>query len=98
MKDKQYPDWALITWDGNPSLNLQCWRKSFQGGHVSVGVGQFLSIVYSYGANSGNSLSGTRWNYDKAPLSEQEAMNIVDKNTGLYNHKFTGHSKPENWS
>lgn len=72
-------EWKLIPWDGNPALKLKCWRKTFGRGHVSVGVGSFLSIVFSFGANSGNSFSSTRWNYDNAPISEIDAMKLIDE-------------------
>jgi len=82
MKQK-YENWTLIDWDGNPALGLKCWRKSFRHGHVSVGVDQFDSIVYSYGPNSDYSCSGTRWRANGPLLTEAEAMAMVDKNKGL---------------
>lgn len=95
MSTKQrYKEWTRIPWDGNPALNLECWRKSFGRGHVSIGIGQFHSIVYSHGANSDESMSGTRWNYDKNPLTEKEAMAMVDESKGFYdraiNNKWKG--------
>jgi len=85
MDKKFYKDWTLIPWDGNLSLNLECYRKSFSSkGHVSVGVGEFTSIVYSYGANSQYSMSSTRWRAD-GNLIESEAMELVDKNKGKCN-------------
>lgn len=72
-------EWTLIDWDGNPSLKLKCWRKSFGAGHVSVGVGTFLNVVFSFGANSDNSFCATRWNYDNAPIDEKTAMRLVDE-------------------
>ena len=79
MKRIKYKEWTLIDWDGNPELKLQCWRKSFRRGHVSIGVGDFKSVVYSYGHDSDESLSGTRG--DK---SEKEMMAIVDKRNGYW--------------
>lgn len=76
-----YKNWTKIPWDGNPNLNLECWRKSFRRGYVSVGIGAFTSIVYSYGANSDDSLSSTRWRADGVQ-TEIEAMNQVDENKG----------------
>lgn len=73
--------WQLIEWDGNPSLGLKCWRKKFGRGYVSVGAGDFLSIVYSYGAESEDSMCGSRYRKD-GPISEQEAMALVDANNG----------------
>lgn len=84
---KKYKKWTLIDWDGNPALNLKCWRKSFSRGHVSVGVGDFLAIVYSHGANSDESISGTRWRKGKAPITEQEAMGFVDECGGYHKNK-----------
>lgn len=81
----KYDNWTLIDWDGNPDLNLKCWRKTFGHGHVSVGVGDFLNIVYSYGANSDGSMSSTRWRPHGA-ISEHAAMAEVDDNGGRY-HK-----------
>lgn len=80
MKTK-YKDWTLIQWDGNPSLNLQCWRKSFGKGHVSVGVEDFKTIVYSHGPNSDESMSSYRKH------SCEESMEIIDRNKGFYNSK-----------
>lgn len=77
MKNK----WELIDWDGNPDLNYKCWRKKFGRGHVSVGVGEFDTIVYSYGPNSDDSISSTRWRAI-GTISEEEAMKLVDKNNG----------------
>lgn len=83
MKTK-YKTWTEIEWDGNPDLKYRCWRKSFGRGHVSVGIGEFNGIVFSYGANSDDSMSSTRWRSDRV-ISEQEAMDNVDKNKGLCN-------------
>jgi len=82
---KKYKTWTLIDWDGNRALKLKCWRKSFGRGHVSVGVGTFYLIVYSHGADSDDSLSSTR-RRGKRTLTESEAMAIVDRNKGHYNH------------
>lgn len=76
---KKYPKWTRIPWDGNPALGLECWRKTFGSGHVSVGIGDFLTVVFSFGADSDSSYSGTRWNYDKEPLSEEEVMQHLDE-------------------
>ena len=73
--------WKKIPWDGNPDLNLMCWRKKFGRGHVSVGCKDFLLIVMSYGADSDDSYSSTRWRKDRV-LSEKEARDLVDKNRG----------------
>jgi hypothetical protein len=80
----KYTKWTLIDWDGNPTLNLKCWRKSFGRGHVSVGAGDFKSVAFSHGANSDDSISGTRWNYDLDVISEQEMMQWVDECKGFY--------------
>ncbi len=80
----KYKVWTLIEWDGNPDLKHKCWRKSFKNGHVSVGVGDFFHIVYSYGANSDNSLSSTRWRQFNQHISEIDAMEWVDKNKGYH--------------
>lgn len=77
--------WTLVDWDGNPELNFKCYRKKFGNGHVSIGIGKFTTIVYSYGPNSDNSLSSTRWRKD-GELSVEQAMEIVDRNNGHYNH------------
>lgn len=86
-----YSEWTKIDWDGNTQLGYKCYRKSFPGGHVSVGIGDFKLIVYSYGANSGNSLSGTR-DIQSGLLTEEEAMKLVDKNKGHY--KYVKVQKP----
>ena len=81
---KRYVDWTEIDWDGNLSLNYRCFRKHFtKKGYVSVGIGEFTNIVYSYGANSQSSGSSTRWRKD-GTISEQDAMNMVDKNKGKF--------------
>ena len=82
-KKKKYNRWTKIKWDGNPALNLMCYRKSFRNGHVSVGIGEFTNIVYSYGANSDYSGSSTRWRENGA-ISEKEAMKLVDKKDGCF--------------
>jgi hypothetical protein len=79
-------EWTLIDWDGNTELGYKCYRKSFGKGHVSVGIGEFTTIVYSYGANSNSSMSSTRWR-ETGNISEQKAMEIVDRNYGKYNYK-----------
>ena len=76
-----YTNWTLIDWDGNTQLGYKCYRKSFGTGHVSVGVGVFTTIVYSYGANSGYSMSSTRWR-ESGNITEDEAMKMVDANNG----------------
>lgn len=78
MKTK-YTNWTLIDWDGNLSLGYKCYRKSFGRGHVSIGVGKFKLVVYSHGANSDESLTSTR-----TGLTEEQMMEIVDKNKGYY--------------
>jgi len=82
MKNK----WELIDWDGNPSLNLKCWRKKFGRGKVSIGVGDFCLICYSYGPNSDDSMSGTR-RRKEGDITVEQAMEIVDRNNGKYNYK-----------
>ena len=77
----KYADWTLIDWDGNRELGYKCWRKTFGKGHVSVGIGDFTNIVYSYGKSSQDSMSSTRRRKD-GNISEEEAMEIVDKNNG----------------
>jgi hypothetical protein len=86
MKKPRYKDWTLIDWDGNPTLGYECWRKSFRHGHVSIGVGDFKLIVYSYGANSEDSLSGTRWR-PYGEITVDVAKAIVDRNQGFHNSK-----------
>ncbi len=78
----KYLNWTLIPWDGNPALNYECWRKSFRRGHVSVGVGDFLLVVFSYGPASDDSFSSTRWRKDLPPLTEEEAKRLVDSTVG----------------
>jgi hypothetical protein len=76
-----YKKWNLIKWDGNLELGYKCYRRVFKGGHVSVGVGEFTTIVHSFGANSHRSYSSTRWR-ESGTLSEVEAMDLVDKQYG----------------
>ena len=83
MKTQKYNDWTLIDWDGNKSLNYKCYRKSFGRGYVSVGVGEFNSIIYSYGASSEDSMSSTRWR-KTGTITEEQAMSEVDANNGKY--------------
>ncbi len=82
-----YVNWTLIPWDGNTELGYQCYRKSFHNGHVSVGIGEFNLICYSYGPNSTYSLSGTRVRVGGVDLTPEQAMEIVDRNNGRHNHK-----------
>lgn len=86
MKKPRYKEWTLVDWDGNLTLGYECWRKSFGHGHVSVGVGDFKLIVYSHGANSEDSLSGTRMR-KYGEITVDTAMAIVDRNRGYYNPK-----------
>lgn len=82
MKPK-HKEWTRVPWEGNPHLNLECWRKSFGSGHVSVGIGELLTITFSYGNNSDDSLSSTRWR-EEGNLTEEEAMTLVDSWDGKY--------------
>jgi hypothetical protein len=82
----KYKEWTEIEWDGNKSLGYKCFRKSFGRGHVSVGIGEFTNIVYSYGANSENSMSSTRWR-ENGNITEQQAMDLVDKNNGKWRNE-----------
>lgn len=75
-------EWVLVDWDGNRDLGYQCWEKKFGRGHVSVGVGEFETVAFDYGANSDNSYSATRWRAKGPPMSEQEAMEAVDRGHG----------------
>lgn len=77
----EYKNWTKIDWDGNTALGFKCFRKNFGKGHVSVGIGEFTTIVFSYGNNSGNSMSSTRWR-ENGNITEQEAMDLVDLNKG----------------
>lgn len=84
-KKAKYLEWTRIPWDGNPSLGYECWRKSFGRGHVSVGIGEFLTVCFSYGVNSDDSCSSTRWDYDRPPISEEDMMRMVDAAGGKAN-------------
>ena len=90
----KYPEWVKIPWDGNPELDLECWRKTFGSGYVSVGVGEFHLIVFSYGANSDSSHSSTRWNYDDPVTTEEEAMAILDKTAARELRGCRGYQHP----
>ena len=79
-------NWQLIDWDGNPELKLQCWRKKFGRGHVSVGVGDFHNVTYSYGANSDDSIGCSRWHGGRL-LSEKEMMDFVDSIGGKWKNR-----------
>ena len=79
----KYKEWTKIQWDGNTELGYECYRKSFGRGYVSVGIGDFLLISYSFGNNSENSMSSTRGRASGV-ISEREAMNLVDSNKGHY--------------
>lgn len=92
---KKKATWELVEWDGNPSLNYKCWRKKFGSGHVSVGAGDFLSVVFSYGASSADSYSSTRWDYDRPAITEEEAMKMVDAGKGK--KMIRRKPQPEDW-
>lgn len=77
MDKEKYKEWTLINW-GNDKGD-KCYRKSFGKGNVSVGVGEFLLVCFSFGPNSDSSYSSTRWNYDQAPLTPEETMESIDK-------------------
>lgn len=83
MKTIKYETWTRIPWEGNPDLGYECYRKTFGNGCVSVGIGEFLKVVFSYGADSDRSYSSTRWNYDNPVITEEEAMKLVDAHSGL---------------
>ena len=70
-------EWELIDWDGNPALGLKCYRKKFGRGHVSVGVGEYTTITYSFGRDSDHSFSDTR-RRPKSAITEQQAMELVE--------------------
>lgn len=85
MAKIKYKEWTLIPWDGNTELGYMCYRKSFRNGHVSVGVGDFHIVSYSYGPNHEDSYGSTRdRRHSKAGrlLTEQEAMDAVDRGCG----------------
>lgn len=73
--------WERVPWHGNPTLGHECWRKKFGRGHVYVGIGDFTLVCYSYGANSDDSKSGTRWLYDTI-ISEEDMMAHIDRHNG----------------
>jgi hypothetical protein len=77
----KYRVWTKVQWDGNRSLGFECWQKSFGRGHVSVGVGDFHLIVYSYGPNSDDSYCSTR-NRGDVTWTEAQAMEQVDAHRG----------------
>ena len=79
--------WKRIPWDGNVSLGYECWRKNFGNGHVSVGIGDFMLISFSYGPNSDESMSSTRSRmlaYGTPDITEKEAMAWIDACDGKY--------------
>lgn len=76
--------WELIDWDGNRALGYKCYRKTFADGHISVGVGDFTNITYSFGPNSDRSGSSTRKRVREGyVLTEQEAMQLIDEGKTL---------------
>jgi hypothetical protein len=81
--------WKLIPWDGNPALNLTCWRKKFGRGHVSVGIGEFRDVVFSFGANSDDSHCCTRWRKDAEPVTPEQAMEAIDRRWEQKQMQFT---------
>lgn len=87
--------WQRILWDGNPTLGYYCFRKRFGRGHVSIGIGEFDSVIFSYGKDSDDSYSSTRWDYDRPLISPEEAMKMVDAGNGK---RMVGRfPKPANW-
>jgi hypothetical protein len=98
---RRWRGWRNIQWDGNPALKLRCWRKWTGRWYISVGIGEFLAVVYHFGANSPNSMSSTRWNYDKPPISEEVMMKWIDQ-MGMRDrskHPVPGPwTRPEWWS
>lgn len=89
MSKVRYKEWTRIPWDGNPDLKLECWRKSFGRGHVSVGIGEFLTVTFSFGANSDDSHSSTRWNYENCPIPEERMMHALDEAWEVNRHRFS---------
>jgi hypothetical protein len=76
---KKKHEWELIAWGES---EYKCWRKKFGRGHVSVGAGSCLTVVFSYGPDSDDSYSSTRWDYDRPVITEEEAMKMVDAGKG----------------
>jgi hypothetical protein len=88
---KKTNEWELTEWNGTD----KCWRKKFGLGYVSVGVGNLHLVVFSYGPNSDDSYSSTRWDYDRPTITEEDAMKMVDAGKGK---KMIGRKPPpENW-
>jgi hypothetical protein len=82
---KKYYEWTKIPWDGNTSLGLYCWRLSWGlRGNVSVGIGPFLNIAFSYGPDNDNSCGGTRWNYGAPVITEEQAMTTINGTSGKH--------------
>jgi hypothetical protein len=79
---KKKHEWELIEWDGSLEVEYKCWRKKFGRGCVYVGAGDLLTVVFSYGPNSDDSYSSTRWDYDRPVITEEEAMKMVDAGKG----------------
>ena len=83
---KKYTAWTRVPWDGNPALGYECWRKSFGRGDVSVGIGDFLHVIFDYGPNSDYSIGSTRWDCDRKPISERDMMRMIDKANGKHHN------------
>jgi hypothetical protein len=93
---KKKHEWELIEWDGSRESEYKCWHKKFGGGCVYVGAGDWLTVVFSYGPNSDDSYSSTRWDYDRPVITEEEAMKMVDAGKGK---EMIGRKPPpDNWA
>ena len=74
--------WERIPWCGDPDAD-ECWVKKFRRGRVYVGIGDFTLVCYSDGANSDDSIIGTRWLYGTI-ISEEDMMAHIDHHNGRH--------------
>jgi len=73
MKNKT-KSWVRVPWGGNPALGFECYRRSFPGGAVSVGIGPFKLIVFHRHGSSTREREDREWTEDEA-MARVEAAN-----------------------
>ena len=77
-KNASKTEWERVPWHGNPAQSRECWRRKFGRGIVYIGIGEFQAVIFSFGPDSEDSFSGTRWNYIHPPYNEEEMKCMVE--------------------
>ena len=83
MIKEKFENWTKIDWPGNEELGYKCWVKGIgKKKRVYVGIGDFLTVCFSYGPYSHRSFSSTRWR-PNGIVSELKMMEAIDSVNGV---------------